>query len=360
MSNNRIGMCEEVKIVKRIILHVLAMSTYSGAENVVCQIINMYKNDSNTEMIYCSPEGAIREVLNRHGISFEPMNKLSYSEIKRVIRKVQPTYIHAHDVRASLLVAFACGRIPFISHMHNNWENLRNLSIKSLLYLIPASKAKNIIWVSQSAYDEYFFKNKFQAKSVVLKNIIDVIDIRKRVTKVNNNYDIVYVGRLTYQKNPERLITVIEKIAQSNNHIKAAIIGDGDLREQLAIMIKEKDLSETISLLGYINNPLEIVKGAKVMLMTSRWEGTPMCVLEALALGVPVVGTPTDGILDLIETNRNGYLSDDDNELATQALKIIEDEELRRKMSQLAMRESEKYNSVDRYKKILDEVYTGQ
>lgn len=357
MSNDRIGMCEKVIIMKKIVLHVLAMSTYSGAENVVCQIINMYKNDTNTEMIYCSPDGSIREVLNKYRIPFEPMNKLSYDEIKRVIGKVQPAYVHAHDVRASLLAAFACGRIPFISHMHNNWENLRSLSVKSLLYLIPAMKAKNIIWVSQSAYEEYFFRDKFQDKSVVLKNIIDVNEIRKRVTKVNNNYDIVYVGRLTYQKNPERLIAVIEKIAQCNKHIKAAIIGDGELKEQLEIMIKERGLSTAISLLGYVNNPLDIVKGAKVMLMTSRWEGTPMCVLEALALGVPVVSTPTDGVLDLIETNKNGYLSDDDNELADQVLKIIGDEELRRKMAEIAKRESETYNSVENYKKILDKVY---
>ena len=153
------------------------------------------------------------------------------------------------------------------------------------------------------------------------------------------------------------MISVIEKIAKFNENIKAAIVGDGDLREQLENLIREKGLTETIHLLGYVDNPLEIVKGSKIVLMTSRWEGTPMSVLEALALGVPVVSTPVDGILDLIKNNQNGYISDDDDELAFQALRIINDEKLRNKMSETAMKESERYNSINNYKKILDGIY---
>ena len=82
------------------ILHVLATSLFSGAENVACQIIGLCA-DSDHEMIYCSPDGQIRESLEQRGISFEPIKSLTASELKKAIDRVKPDIIHTHDMRAS-------------------------------------------------------------------------------------------------------------------------------------------------------------------------------------------------------------------------------------------------------------------
>ena len=71
-----------------------------------------------------------------------------------------------------------------------------------------------------------------------------------------------------------------------------------------------------ILLPGYMSNPYKALKSAKVFLMASRYEGTPMSVLEAMALGVPVVSTPVDGIADVVEPGINGYLEEEDDALA--------------------------------------------
>ena len=89
------------------ILHVLSSHIYSGAENVVCQIISLFQNDPDYEMIYCSPDGSIRKALEERKISYMPIEKVSRSEVQRVISETAPTLIHAHDVRASIVCAMA-------------------------------------------------------------------------------------------------------------------------------------------------------------------------------------------------------------------------------------------------------------
>lgn len=116
------------------VLHLLESPRFSGAENVVCQIILMLKDE--IEFVYCSRDGQIREALQERNIKFCPIKKLSVSEVKRVIKEEKPDLIHAHDMRASFYAALVCGRIPLISHIHNNNFDSRGLSVKSILYFL--------------------------------------------------------------------------------------------------------------------------------------------------------------------------------------------------------------------------------
>ena len=295
------------------ILHMLQSDRFSGAENVVCQIISMCK-DENMEFVYSSQDGQIREALEERGIEFHPIKKVSVSEFKRIIKEVKPDIIHAHDMAASFFAALACGKIPLVSHIHNNAYDSRGVSLKSILYRFAAKKAKHIIWVSQSSLDGYAFHKAFEAKSSVLYNIIDVGALKDKIALDPNtyDYDVVYLGRLTYQKNPQRLIEVIGKVVEKRPETKVAIIGTGDMEEEVRQLALDKDLLNNVTFLGFQSNPAKILNDSKVMVMTSRWEGTPMCALESLAMGVPIVSTPTDGLKDLIQDGVNGFLSDDD------------------------------------------------
>ena len=91
--------------------------------------------------------------------------------------------------------------------------------------------------------------------------------------------------------------------------------------------------------------------------MTSRWEGLPMCALEAYSLGVPVVSTPADGLKELIESENDGYLSDNDNELATQIVKIYQNKGYHNKLSNAAYTKICKMMDLKNYKKTLFNVY---
>ena len=341
------------------VLHVLYSSRFSGAENVVCQIIGMFREDPDVEMIYCSPDGQIREALEEMGVCFAPMSELSRSELRRVISEVKPDVIHAHDMRASFVAARACKKIPLISHIHNNAFDSRGISPKSIAYILAASKAKHIFWVSQSSYEGYAFHKSFAKKSEVLQNIIDIDALYAKMATDERSYkyDIAYVGRLTYQKNPQRLMGVIAKMKALKPDVKVAVVGNGDLEEETHALCHEYGLDDNVDFLGFQSNPLKILHDSSSMVMVSRWEGTPMCALEAMALGVPIVSTPVDGLCALIEIGKNGYLSDDDDELASRTVEIAENGELRRSLSEYTLEKAKVINNVEVYRERLLEAY---
>ena len=336
------------------VMHVLNSRIYSGAEKVVCQIIHAFQGE--VEMVYCSPESDIvRKMVEGQGVTYLPMKTMSVSELSRVIREQKPDLIHAHDMRAGFFSALCCGNIPLVSHIHNNAYDARGLSPKTVGYLLAGFRAKHIFWVSQSSFDGYAFHKLFARKSSVLYNVIDTDEIYTKLSQDSNtyDYDLIYVGRLTYQKNPQRLLRLCARLKESKPDLKVAIVGTGELEEELKALSQELNLEDTVHFLGFQPNPIKMVACSKAMILTSRWEGTPMCALEAMALGVPIVSTPVDGLKDLVEPGQTGFLEAEDQALADRCAEIIRDPQLRQRLSKNAQEQAEKLLDLDAYRQQL-------
>ena len=343
------------------ILHIANTNHFSGAENVICQIVSLFKDEPEVEMAYVSPEGSIREALSERGVRYIPIKLMTVKELRKVFKEEKPDVVHAHDMKASLIASLACGRIKFVSHLHNNDFANRRLSMKSIGYLLPAMKASHIFYVSRSAYNGYLFHRLFARKSSVLYNVIDIeaLKIKAGTDHRQYEYDAIYLGRLTYQKNPIRLLKVFRLIADAYPAFKASIVGTGEMEQEVVSEWKRLGLQDHVELLGFVSNPLKLLQDAKFMLMTSRWEGTPMCALEALALGTPIITTPTDGLADIIEQGKHGFMSDEDEELVKKAVLLMKDEEQRKQISRACVEKAKELNDVVKYKTEINKVYSN-
>lgn len=340
---------------KRRVLHLLTSTKYGGAENVVCQIIKMFNSDM--DMLYCSPTGDIEHILNENNIKHELLRKVSIIELNKIVNKYKPDIIHAHDVKASILASFFKRKATIISHIHGNHNSMNKINIKTVLYAISSAKYKHIFWVSKSALRDYRFFNYVKNKSSVLYNVIDKKEIIEKINRDMDTYeyDIIFLGRLTYPKNPERLMDILKIICEIKNNTKIAIVGTGDLEAKVEEKIIKYQLQNNVFLLGFKDNPYKILKSSKVMLMCSIYEGTPMCALEAMLLGIPIVSTPTDGLVDLIEINETGYTAENNEKLARYCIEIINNIKLRNKLSNNSKNKFDEINNIVQYKKnILD------
>lgn len=340
------------------VLHVLYSTIYTGAEKVAAQIIRSF--DGEAEMAYCSLEDAtVRKILEDQGIPFLSFPELTPGHLKKIIRQFQPDVIHAHDMRTSFVAALCCGKIPLVSHIHNNAYDSRGLSVKSIAYLIAGFKAKKILWVSNSSYEGYFFHKLFAKKSQVLYNIIDtqqIFDMRDR-DENSYDYDMIFLGRLTYQKDPQRLLRLCARLREVRPNIRVAIVGAGELEEELKTLWKQLELENNVFFLGFQSKAMKMLSDSGCLVLTSRWEGTPMCALEAMALGTPVVSTPTDGMKDLIRSGENGYLTDDDGEMAGFIEKLLADPEHRAQLAQQAQADFARINDAQAYKTAIGACY---
>lgn len=339
------------------VLHILSDVFFSGAENMVCQIVEMFRGE--IDMVYASPDGPIREALAARDVTFFPLKAVTPGEIRRAISAVQPDIVHAHDMKASVAAAAACGGVPLISHIHNNGFDSRKITPKTLLYHIASKKIRHIFWVSPSAMESYRFYGSVRQKSSVLRNVIDPQTLVQKAqqAQLQDNYDILFLGRMSEPKNPLRLVQVLNRVYAKKNDLNAAIVGKGDMQEQVKQAILDSPAREHIQMLGYQENAYGLLKRAKLMIMTSLWEGTPMCALEAMALGVPIVSTPVDGLCDLVEPGVTGFLEKEDEGLARRCLEILESPALRETLSKNTLEKARALLNLETYKQQLRLAY---
>lgn len=344
------------------ILHLLCTSSFSGAENVAFQIINMMNDIDNLEFIYCSPTGDIRRALEKQNIKHCLIKQFSYSEVKRAIEKIKPDIIHAHDMKASFFAALVCGKIPLISHIHNNNLNARVFSLKSILYLIANSKIKKIIWVSNSSYEGYFFHKILKNKSLILYNIINKEKIlhMRQLDENQYNFDVIYLGRLSKEKNPQMLIKVIAEVVKIRGNIKFAIVGTGELENEIKELVSKLHLNKNIVFFGFKENPFKILSDSKILIMTSIFEGTPMCALEAMAFGLPIVSTPTDGLKDLIVDGETGFLESNILTMAQRVIKLLDNDELYANFQKNTKKRFLQLIDLEKYKSTIYNIYQEQ
>lgn len=340
------------------ILHLLNSSFYSGAENMAIQVIKMF-NDTGYEAVYCSLDGPIRQALEKENIKFIPVGSLNIHEVRSVIKEYEPNIIHAHDMKASVIAAMSTLKTPIVAHIHGNSQDARRITLKSLGFLFASIKIRWIFWVSNSAMIQFKFRKLVCNKSQVLINIVDTntISLKSKLDSKEYNYDIVYLGRLSYEKNPERLISILEKVVDRYAGVRIAIIGTGELLSKIQILAEAKKINKNIDFLGFVKNPFKILKSSKVMIMSSRWEGTPMAALEAQSLGLTIVTTPTDGLCDIITNGFNGFISNDDETLAAQLFQIIVNPDLRKEISNNALARSKKTQNKQTYYNEIQNIY---
>ena len=345
------------------ILHLLKTNRFSGAENVVCQIISMFRDDAEYDMVYCSPDGPISLSLEARGVPFLPLDTFTLSEVKRAVCEFKPDVIHAHDVHAGLYAALAGGGYRIIDHIHGNDIGMRKVNKKSLSFRYAASKADKIIWVFESALDDYVFSHNKQirAKSLILKNVLDGDALLKKAETASETLHptIVFLGRINDIKDPIRAIRIMAEVIGRIPEATAILIGSGELFDDCSSLIESLGLSERIILAGFMENPYGILRNGKVFLMTSKFEGIPMAAMEAMAFGLPVVTTPADGMKFLVTDGQNGFVSDDDTVLSNDIVKLCQDNTMYDTVSKAALERFRELNDQESCRRILKDIYDG-
>ena len=165
---------------------------------------------------------------------------------------------------------------------------------------------------------------------------------------------VLAAGRLAPQKDYPTLIRAFALLRQSRD-VRLLIIGEGDERPAIEAMVSDLGLAGAVAMPGYLANPYAAMARASVFVLTSRWEGSPNVLVEAMACGAPVVATDCpSGPAEILEGGRYGPLvrMGDAQAIAQGIAAMLDD----RVPSDLLKRRAADYNSeasADGYLKIL-------
>jgi len=181
-------------------------------------------------------------------------------------------------------------------------------------------------------------------------------------TAVLANKQVIAVGRYNYQKGYDRLIEAWRLVHEQFPEWKLNIVGEGELRNDMEKQIAHHRLEDVIILKKSTSNILSEYLDASLLVLSSRYEGLPMVLLEAMSVGLPIVAfTCKCGPKDLITNGIEGFLvpENDIKGLAEQMMCLMADVELRRNMGQAAQTKSEQYSEsviMAQWMKLFDEL----
>ena len=156
-----------------------------------------------------------------------------------------------------------------------------------------------------------------EKKIVYVRNGVDLtaIDFRTpseahaKSGQAEDARTIGFIGQLIGRKNVADLLDVFERVATDYPQVRLVLLGDGDSRQQYERYAAAMDSADRVHFKGFLNNPLQHLDGFDLFVMTSTREGIPRCLMESMAMGVPVAAYDIPGVDQLIEHGKSGLLA---------------------------------------------------
>ena len=182
-------------------------------------------------------------------------------------------------------------------------------------------------------------------------------DVRKELGIREKDFFILFVGRLIKMKGVEYLIRAVKDLIPLYTNLKLGIVGDGDAREEYERMASS--IKENVIFTGYSSDAYRFMCAADIVVLPSLCEGCPNIVLEAMACGTPVIASRVGAVQDIIENDRTGIIVEqkDVEGLKKTLVRLIEDQELARKMGEGGRERVEKEFTWDAVCKKLEKFY---
>jgi glycosyltransferase involved in cell wall biosynthesis len=295
-------------------------------------------------------------------------------DLLRILRRERPHLVQCHNIRALLTVCPASKalRIPILLYVKGELEN-------PFLDGIGFRIASHILFQSALNRDQKYpsLVRRYASKISILSNAIDLREIygaeeRARVKcpeglslASEHGVRIVFLGSICPRKGLEFLIDALGMLHRSGLQFTAWLVGDEAVKEyrEYAAEMRKKvailGLSRRVLFTGWRSDALEILSKGDIFVLPALSEGVPKTVLEAMALGKPVVATDVGGVRAVMVSGKTGFVVAPrcSSELYAALRKLVESSELRSEFGKLARGIAKLSFSIDQHMETLVQVY---
>ncbi|WP_052731082.1 glycosyltransferase family 4 protein [Spirosoma radiotolerans] len=376
-------------ITKIKVLLAIRQGQIGGGESHVLNLVHFLDKEQFEPIVLSFTPGPMVDRLRESGIvtyvidSKSPVNFQMWKQVKALLQKEKIDLVHAHGTRANMNIIWAAKqcKIPVIYTVHG-WSFHSDQSFLVQTARIIAERKLTrwshlTITVSDSNHKtgQQLIKG-FQSR--VIFNGIDMTrfrrdqpfnDIRTPYNIPANHTVVVFIARMTLQKDPITMIQAFKYVADRYPDMTLLMIGQGDLDQAVSDAIAQNGLQKRVVRDDFRLDVADVLNASDIYCLPSHWEGQPIGLIEAMAMGKAVIATHVDGSKELVQDGVNGLLIDPQQpkQLASAIERLHTDRKLHKRLAEQAYHLSrERYDAAfmadyieDAYRTTLSETKPG-
>jgi glycosyltransferase involved in cell wall biosynthesis len=318
------------------LLYVFDNMEFGGGERVFAQIINRLSVKKYKIMVACLPTGTFIEKIEGSGTqirSVDMRNRFNPGvilQLSSLIKKEKVDIVHSQGARADFFARMAAklaGAPNVVSTVPMPVEGFDVNPIRKIVYKIFNRFSERFVdrfMVVSGALEKMMIeKHRIEPQRVVkIYNGIekddfcitdDEIACKRADFRNNSGFGgdipvIGVIGRLVWQKGFEYFIEAIPEVLEKFKAARFVLVGEGELEDELKLKSKRLKLENKIFFTGFRNDIKDILASVDIFVMPSLLEGLPVVLLEAMAMGKPIIATDIDGINEVLENGKTGLL----------------------------------------------------
>jgi glycosyltransferase involved in cell wall biosynthesis len=368
-------------INKRIkVLECIRQGQIGGGESHLLSLVENIDRAMFEPVVLSFTGGPMIERLQRLGVPVtifhteKPFDIRLWKRVQKWLKEEKIDLVHAHGTRANSNVLWAAKslHIPVVYTIHGwSFHDDQSFFIKKIrVWGERLLTAKSTINISVSETNRETGTHHFSGfQSVVINNGIDLnkFDPERQYKKIRQELNIpsdatvvLFLARFTLQKQPVTLIKSFTEAAEKNQNLFLIMVGDGEQRPEVEKIFSSSKFKNRIRVLPFREDVPDLLSAGDIFVLPSLWEGMPIALLEAMAMGKAIIATNADGTREILKHKKNGYLIDSDNlkkNLTAALLEVGEDGELRNKMGVEARRVAKENFGLEKMTRQIENVY---
>jgi len=334
--------------MKMNVLHFICPTGLHGAERWILALVKYLDRDSVRSVLAVSDESPDQDLSLCD--KFEELGLVSHKlplkgkydpsilpGLIGCIKNENIHVLHTHGYKSDILglLAAKLAKIPVISTPHGfeDWSDFKmRLFVKA--GLLSLKRFDRVVPLSEDLQESLLSRGLSTNKVTLIRNGVDTEEVLACTNNsvANNRRERVigYVGRLDAHKNVTAILDTFDLFSRNfSQNVRLELVGDGPGRQKLEEYASHLRSSARIKFFGYRNDRLKIMKKFDLFCITSKREGIPRVIMEAMLLQIPVTGFDVPGVNVLVKQNKTGLLAEYGNigKLALCWQRILENQE---------------------------------